>query len=107
MSNAQIIDPASVQIGTILYSSWGYEQTNVSFYQVVRKSGKTLFLRKIHNQLVEGGDASLSGRVVPRVDNFKSEEIRKIVRQPKYSITHDSEYIQIWNGLPQYCSWYH
>ena len=28
--------------GSILYSSWGYDQTNIDFYQVVKLVGKTM-----------------------------------------------------------------
>ena len=36
------------QIGDIVYSSWGYDQTNVDFYEVVGKQGKiTYFLQQI------------------------------------------------------------
>lgn len=39
------INPAKV--GDLLYTSWGYEQTNVEFYAVTRVSGKRLWIRQI------------------------------------------------------------
>lgn len=33
--------------GDLLYTSWGYEQTNVNFYQVVEVNAKSLVLREV------------------------------------------------------------
>jgi hypothetical protein len=32
------------QVGTILYSSWGYDQTNIDFYKIVKASGKSVWI---------------------------------------------------------------
>lgn len=34
-------------VGTILYTSWGYDQTNVEFYAVTRVSGRRVWVREI------------------------------------------------------------
>lgn len=34
-------------VGTILDSEWGWEQTNVDFYQVVRSTAKSVWIRPI------------------------------------------------------------
>jgi hypothetical protein len=44
----------ALNIGDILVNSWGYEQTNVDFYQVVDKKGMTVALRKIAGEPVPG-----------------------------------------------------
>ena len=31
-------------VGTILYSSWGYDQTNIDFYKIVKASGKSVWI---------------------------------------------------------------
>lgn len=36
-----------MKAGDILVSKWGYEQTNVSFYEVVKSTPKTVELVKI------------------------------------------------------------
>jgi len=38
--------------GDILYSSWGYDQTNVDFYQVTEVRGKHVIVREIASQTV-------------------------------------------------------
>ena len=36
-----------VKVGDIFRNSWGYEQTTVDFYQVVRVSAKSVWVRRI------------------------------------------------------------
>ena len=49
-----------IQIGDIFSSSWGYEQTNVDFYEVVRKTAKMIELRAIGKR-IEGDQGPMSG----------------------------------------------
>src|ERR1035437_248284 len=44
---------AEMKIGDLFYSSWGYEQTNVDFYQVTEKKGKTFTVKQIHSATVK------------------------------------------------------
>lgn len=46
-----------VRVGDIFYSSWGYEQTNVNFYEVVALKGKkTAVIREIAGEYIGGFD---------------------------------------------------
>ncbi len=47
------VNPAKV--GDILYTSWGYDQTNVEFYAVTKVSGKRVWIREI------AGDSESTG----------------------------------------------
>lgn len=49
--------------GDILYTSWGYDQTNVEFYAVTRVSGKRVWIREIAATYTETG--FMSGRTKP------------------------------------------
>ena len=61
---------ASVKIGDIFYDSWGYDQTNIDFYQVVGLRGKSsVELRAIHS--LHEPDGYMSEKVRPDVGNFK------------------------------------
>jgi hypothetical protein len=64
----------SIVEGDIFVASWGYEQTNVNFYQVVSKpSSKTAIIREIGYETVETcGWASENVR--PIKDSFIGEE---------------------------------
>jgi hypothetical protein len=35
-------NPHTLAVGALLYTSWGYDQTNVDFYEVVALNGKTM-----------------------------------------------------------------
>ena len=37
----------SLRVGDILYSSWGWEQTNIDFYQVIAIRGSAVDLRQL------------------------------------------------------------
>lgn len=38
---------ASVKVGDIFSSSWGYDQTNIDYYEVVKRTACTVTLRKV------------------------------------------------------------
>ena len=53
-----------VRVGDIFYNVWGYDQTNVDFYQVVSLHGAhTAVIRPLHGRVVEEGN--MCGKVVP------------------------------------------
>ncbi len=59
-----------VKIGDIFYDSWGWEQTNIDFYQVVGLRGKTqVVLKAIESAKVP--DGFMSCKVTPMKDTFK------------------------------------
>jgi hypothetical protein len=108
----------TLKVGDILSSSWGYDQTNVDFYQVVevKKSGKSVVIQKISSRLVLGeGCAPMSGTVMPNRDGFAGEPMLKRVQFWRKSETEIDEYLTMasyasaskWDGKPEYCSWYH
>lgn len=44
---------AGIEIGDIYYSSWGYDQTNIDFYEVTRLMGASVAIRQIESRSVE------------------------------------------------------
>lgn len=59
-----------VKVGSIFCMSWGYDQTNVNFFQVTRLSPKSVFVREIASKGVPGTDGFMCNEVVPQKDNF-------------------------------------
>ena len=61
----------SVKIGDIFYASWGYEQTNVNFFQVVELRGaSSAIVREVHPPIVEEtGVSSMSSDRVYGIPN--------------------------------------
>jgi len=67
--------------GDILHSSWGYDQTNNDFYQVVASKGKTVHLRPIGAEyrstgFMAGMTKPTPNRFLPK-DNLTGEKILK------------------------------
>ena len=64
----------ALKVGDILYCTWGWEQTNVEFAQVVEvlPSGKTCKVREICSRIEETG--AMQGNAWPLKDTFKGPE---------------------------------
>ena len=116
------------EVGDFLYSSWGYDQTNVQFYKVVKVSKASVWLQEWQNKVsnvvgwaseyVVPGDAAKSyvnhqyGE-----DGFHSlgcEECAEVFapvevkRWSKYGGVSFSSYkgAWLWDGQPKYASHY-
>ena len=63
----------SLRVGDILYSSWGWEQTNIDFYQVVAIRGSAVDLRQLDQRTTE--DGYMCGTTVPLPGVFIVSEI--------------------------------
>lgn len=72
-ANTKTTKPAvnkyGVKVGDVFYSSWGYEQTNIDFYQVIALKGATMVtLQKINYTSRPNGFCSAMVKPVP--DSF-------------------------------------
>lgn len=76
---AKMAAPMGLKVGDVLYGSWGYDQTNVEFWQVVKIVGKRMVeIRELCTESVETG--FMSGNAVPLQDQFTSKQpLRKKV----------------------------
>ena len=104
-----------VSVGDIFYNSWGYDQTNVDWYQVTRKTSKTVFMKRIRKNYKE--DGFMSGNCVPVKDSFVPDA-QEFGKRPTRYIRQDgteSEDIWVafsygagckWDGKPKYESHY-
>lgn len=99
----EIMEPAPTpKIGDILYASWGYDQTNVDFYEVVgiTKSGASV-------KVVEIGSKRVSGSEVVAVPGTGTggKVLTKRVSKSSYGYSiaiesYSSAYL--WDGKPKY-----
>jgi hypothetical protein len=65
--------PNILKIGDILYTSWGYDQTNVDFFAVTKVSGRRVYVRQIAKDYEE--TASMQGKAWPAMPiRFVGEE---------------------------------
>lgn len=67
----------TVEVGDVFSSSWGYEMTNVDFYEVVglSPSGKSVRLRRIAAETVPGSEGNMSCHVIARPGVFIRDEV--------------------------------
>ena len=52
---SSVIEKVKVQpkVGDILYSSWGYDQTNIEFFKVVKVSEFSVWIQEVGSKVVE------------------------------------------------------
>ena len=98
------------EVGDIFSSSWGYEQTNVDFYQVINKPSKHYAeIRKIAQKNVEDSVYShgMACEVLPVKDLFLDDVVmRKKVGQYGIKLNSFANAYK-WDGKPKYKSWYY
>ena len=93
--------------GDILVSHWGYDQTNVDFYYVVKKTGLGVSLIPMGEKIVEYKD--MSGRVVPGEPNYTAKPMNRKIKKYTggvYVRINSFSYARKWNGQPEYFSSY-
>lgn len=42
-----MIEKNILQVGMILYERWGYNQTNIDFYQIIKMTEKSIWLKEL------------------------------------------------------------
>ena len=67
----------SVKVGDLFRTSWGYEQTNVEFFECVEVKGAFVVVRQIGAESTE--TAWMQGTCSPKAGQFIGEPIRKKV----------------------------
>lgn len=94
--------------GDILYNSWGYEQTNIDFYQVLEVKGKTIKIREIAQKLSDYASHGMAAHTVAVKDTFmpSAPVIEKRVTNPDYITFNSYSSLSKWDGRALYCSWY-
>ena len=98
-------------VGDILVHSWGYDQTNVDFYQVVKRTAKTVKLLPIGGTTVPGSEGFMCDKVLAVPNKFLAKELPEDFRgskrvSPSGSVSTQCGYCHRWNGQPEYRSWY-
>lgn len=96
----------ALKVGDILYCTWGWEQTNVEFAQVVEvlPSGNTCKVRAICSRIEETG--SMQGNAWPLKDNFKGPEHLFRPRVGDCGKIGDRHFSPMGDKLKIGCSWY-
>jgi hypothetical protein len=97
----------SLQPGHILTSSWGYEQTNIDFYQVTALIGSHMVeVRKIRRIDVSKDPLYMQGDVMPDIDNFCGEPFRRHVKEGNRLKIESYASASLWDGKPEHFTAY-
>lgn len=88
------------RVNDVLYCAWGYDQTNVDFYQVVKSTAKTVWLRAIDKKVVMA--VNHGGDVMPIINRFSTANVFIKRVKANGTIKGYDEYhcLQKWNGKP-------
>lgn len=88
----------ALQIGSILYTSWGYDQTNIDFYEVTKLIGRaTLELKELGQERIYDG-SGLSGKTKPIPGDFISQAFRKRINVYGSVKINEVSWARIWSG---------
>jgi hypothetical protein len=68
-----------VKVGDIFLSSWGYDQTNIDYYEVIAVSGKSVTACEIGAHS-EGNGLYLQGVSVPQPGAFIGKPFKKLIQ---------------------------
>lgn len=104
-----------IKVGDIFYNSWGYDQTNIDWYQVLEVKKKTILIKRIVGDYKE--DGFMCGKTVPLKDTFSERNPESLLKTPyEYgsdSILRGDIYIhfeygcgKLWDGSAKYESHY-
>lgn len=66
--------------GDIIYNSWGYDQTNIDFYQITRVTDASIFIRAIASKIAGEKTGAMCAYVKPDRDNYIGPEQRKAIQ---------------------------
>lgn len=98
--------PHKLEVGHVLVASWGYEQTNIDWFQVTRVISATMVeVRPIAADTED--TAWAQGRCIPKIDAFTGEASRHRVTNGEWVKINESVRAHLWDGRPRSWSSYH
>ena len=99
----------TLKLGDIVYACWGYEQTNVDFFQVVRVvSDRSVAIRAIKGEIQADGPMAMAGHSTPCRDQFE-DDAPELIRRAEGSAVMNVRFkhsASLWTGKPVRCTWY-
>jgi hypothetical protein len=107
--------PHTVNVGDIIHHSWGWEQTQCDYYQVLSVTAHGATIQAIDSETVPGSDTGgMSDRRLPIKDQFVrrcgsgpvEEPLKVRIDGRNYVTTLAHGSATVWDGSPKYCSWY-
>ena len=101
---AELSEGDKLVVGSIMVCGWGYDQTNIDYYQVVNRTPKTVNLVKIGMRQADDGRNVVP--VIPSddegydVDTFRRKV--KVYNGDEYVTLNSYMHGSLWSGTPNY-----
>lgn len=97
------LTPHTFSVGDIIVSHWGYEQTNVDFYEVMGASPKSIVIRKVRQKLLNPSTRIQDGTelVVPVPGAYEGSPLKKVPSGDSVKIS-SYAYAHKWGGKPEH-----
>ena len=95
-SKKEAIAAHTFKIGDCLYQSWGYDQTNIDFFEVVAVLPKSVKIRPISQIMVDGSEGFMCENVKPDKGNYTGEAITRPIKA--YLANTGNPYFSVSNG---------
>lgn len=100
-----------IKEGDIFHESWGYDQTNNNYYQVVSRKGRHVEIREISQIRIDGTEGHMSCNVKAAKDSFLEDSpvMKKLIQfngETPYLKVRGYSWCSLWDGSPDYDSWY-
>lgn len=89
----------NIEVGDIFLTSWGYDQTNVDFYEVIGVLDKSVVVVEVGQKMIRSDRGS--EYVVPDKRAKGTKKFRCVVR-PGGGFKVDGHYASKWDGKPEY-----
>jgi len=89
-----------LQEGDILYESYGYDQTNVNYYQIIEAGDRSVKIRSIGSKVVK--EEAGADYVVAVPNSFSGPAMTKLVGIGDSVKMTSYSYARKWDGKPQY-----
>jgi len=96
-----------IELGAILVSSWGYDQTNVDFYAVVEMTAKMVKILPLKHKTRPDAFSSMAGHAKATKEiNFRAEVMKKKIQSNNWIRIESYAHAHLWDGRERYESWY-
>jgi len=91
----------TLQVGEVVTYSWGYDQTNLEFFEIVARTEKTVTLRPIGGNCIEASGPG-GNRFVPMRTKYLGPALNPKPVRPGNYITMPHGCAHKWSGRPCY-----
>lgn len=95
----------------IITHMWGYEQTNIDFFKIIKRSGDFVTLQPLKSIETSSGALTMTGTAMPGEVDTSGKIIRRKIhtrdgKESGLSIEKSYGWAQLWDGMPEHFTSY-